>query len=163
MTDDTVAERPGGTPTRRRVLAGAAAVGAVGTLGAVAGCASDSDSGDSDTGAPTSGQETRRTGTLTKTSEVPVGGGRVVVVENAKVVVTQPVAGEFHAFSAICTHAGCTVQGVADGQIACPCHGSRFDATTGEVVVGHDNSDPSQQSPLAVVEIAVQGDTISFA
>ena len=149
-------------PTRRRVLAGAAVVGAAGSLGALAGCADDSGS-DGGTGSPAVGQDARPTGTITKTSDVPVGGGQVVVLENAKVVVTQPVEGEFHAFSAICTHAGCTVQGVADGIIACPCHGSQFDATTGDVVVGHDNTDPSNQSPLSQVEIAVQGDTIAFA
>jgi Rieske Fe-S protein len=30
--------------------------------------------------------------------------------------------GEFKAVSAICTHKGCTVAGVANGTITCPCH-----------------------------------------
>ena len=41
-----------------------------------------------------------------------------------------------HAFSAVCTHQGCTVSTVAGGTIDCPCHGSRFDATTGQVRAG---------------------------
>jgi Rieske Fe-S protein len=140
MTNDQASVDAPTTPTRRRVLAGAAAVGVVGSLGALAACSEDGN-----------------------TSDVPVGGGQVVVLDNAKVVVTQPTEGEFLAFSAICTHAGCTVQGVSDGEIACPCHGSRYDATTGEVVVAANNGDPGSQAPLAPVDIAVQGDTVSFA
>jgi len=39
------------------------------------------------------------------------------------------------AFSAVCTHAGCTVD-FQSGVIACPCHGSEFDANTGAVLRG---------------------------
>ena len=40
------------------------------------------------------------------------------------------------AYSAICTHLGCTVfeQLGQDGLIACPCHGSRFDPRRGAAV-----------------------------
>jgi thiosulfate dehydrogenase [quinone] large subunit len=44
-------------------------------------------------------------------------------------------SGELHAFSAVCTHAGCTV-GYQQGEIVCPCHGGAFDAHTGAVVSG---------------------------
>jgi cytochrome b6-f complex iron-sulfur subunit len=40
----------------------------------------------------------------------------------------------FGAFSARCTHLGCTVQRTADG-FACPCHGARFDSD-GRVLSG---------------------------
>jgi Rieske Fe-S protein len=63
-----------------------------------------------------------------------VGGGKISA--DAKVVVTQPKAGEFKAFSAICTHRGCPVSTVADGTINCLCHGSKFDVATGKVVQG---------------------------
>jgi Rieske Fe-S protein len=55
---------------------------------------------------------------------VPVGGGAVFA--DLEVVVTQPAAGEYRGFSAVCTHTACIVARVADGLIECPCHGSRF-------------------------------------
>ena len=54
-------------------------------------------------------------------------------------IVVQPSAGSFLAFDAVCPHAGCTV-GYTGAGFFCPCHGSRFDATTGAVEVG-----PAQQ------------------
>ena len=86
------------------------------------------------------------------TSDVPVGGG--TVVEGAKVVVCQPSAGVYKAFSAICTHQGCTVGSVSDNQIHCPCHGSVFSATDGSVVNG-----PATQ-PLGALTAKVDGTTI---
>ena len=54
-------------------------------------------------------------------ADIPVGGGKVF--DALKVVVTQPTAGDYKAFSAVCTHQGCTVNGVSNGVITCPCHG----------------------------------------
>ncbi|GAA1291161.1 hypothetical protein GCM10009609_69290 [Pseudonocardia aurantiaca] len=65
---------------------------------------------------------------------VPVGGGTIVAAHG--VVVTQPSAGVFVAFSATCTHLGCTVRAVAGGTINCFCHGSRFRITDGSVAGG---------------------------
>jgi Rieske Fe-S protein len=69
-----------------------------------------------------------------KAAEIPVGGGKVF--EALKVVVTQPTAGDFKAFSAVCTHQNCTVSSVSDGVITCPCHGSQYDIATGAVRKG---------------------------
>jgi Rieske Fe-S protein len=66
--------------------------------------------------------------------ELPAGGG--VVLRDPGVVLTRSPSGEVHAFSATCTHQGCTVDRVAAGTIDCPCHGSRFDALTGAVQAG---------------------------
>jgi Rieske Fe-S protein len=68
---------------------------------------------------------------LVAVDKVPVGGG--VVLGKEQVVVTRPAADDVRAFSAVCTHQGCTVNAVADGTIDCPCHGSSFDAATGAV------------------------------
>jgi Rieske Fe-S protein len=90
-----------------------------------------------------------------KTSDVPVGGG--TVFQDQQVVVTQPKAGEFKAFSAFCTHAQCWVTTVSDGAINCPCHGSRFSITDGSVVNG-----PALQ-PLATKAVTVNGDQLTVA
>lgn len=86
---------------------------------------------------------------IARTSDVPVGSG--VIVD--EVVVTQPSAGVFKGFSAICTHAGCTVNKVADGTIDCPCHGSKYNLD-GTVANG-----PAQK-PLEAKPVTVQGDSI---
>jgi Rieske Fe-S protein len=89
---------------------------------------------------------------LASTSDVPVGGGKILASQ--KIVITQPQSGAFHAFSAVCTHAGCTVGSVSGGTINCPCHGSRFNITNGSVVNG------PAASPLPPVSIKVQGTSI---
>lgn len=89
---------------------------------------------------------------LAKTSDVPVGGGTILT--DKKIVITQPQSGTFHAFTAVCTHAGCTVGSVSSGTINCPCHGSRFNINNGSVVNG------PAASPLAPVNINVQGTSI---
>ncbi len=92
---------------------------------------------------------------LASTADIPVGGGAVFADE--EVVVTQPAPGSFKAFSAICTHTGCTVNKVASGTINCPCHGSKYAIADGSVVNG-----PAAR-PLAEREITVSGDTIQLA
>jgi Rieske Fe-S protein len=67
-------------------------------------------------------------------SEIPLGGGKIFAAD--KVVVTQPARGRYLAFSAVCTHVGCTLDRVAGGVIGCPCHGGEFKITTGAVVAG---------------------------
>jgi Rieske Fe-S protein len=65
------------------------------------------------------------TGTvLGPAADVAVGGGKVY--QDLEVVVTQPTAGRYEGFSAVCTHTACILAAVADGTINCFCHGSRF-------------------------------------
>jgi Rieske Fe-S protein len=92
---------------------------------------------------------------LALTSEVPVGGGKILT--DKKIVITQPRAGSFEAFTAVCTHQGCIVSSVSGGTINCPCHGSKFSVTNGSVVTG------PAPSPLAPVSIKVQGTSIVLA
>ncbi|MEU6844941.1 Rieske (2Fe-2S) protein [Streptomyces sp. NPDC046716] len=91
---------------------------------------------------------------LAKTSDIPVGGGRVFAAE--KVVVTQPAQGDFKAFSAICTHEGCTVNRVAGGTIDCPCHGSKYRIADASVAAG-----PAPR-PLPPRRIGVSGNSITL-
>lgn len=60
--------------------------------------------------------------------------------------------GSLKAFSAVCTHAGCTV-GYEGGTIICPCHGGEFSAETGEVIAGPP---PSGLAPKKVLEAGGQ-------
>ncbi|MBU2697250.1 MULTISPECIES: Rieske (2Fe-2S) protein [Pimelobacter] len=130
---------------RRIVFSG---LGALGVAVALAGCAGG-DSGSSGKPKVATGDE------LTTTDQVPVGGG--VVLTDQKVVVTQPTAGKFEAFTAVCTHQGLTVTTVADGRIQCAHHGSSYSISTGDVEGG------PAPSALAKVEITVDGQKILAA
>jgi len=86
---------------------------------------------------------------------VPVGGAASFVdpIQHIPAYVVQPVKGTFAAFSAVCTHAGCTVGFERAGlEFVCPCHGSIFDAKTGAVLQG------PAPSPLARLTVAEGGD-----
>ena len=132
--------------TRRTVLA----TGAAAAL--AAGCSTYGDSNDSSGSSSvkaSGGQE------LAKTSDIPVGGGKILKAQ--KIVVTQPKKDEFKAFSAICTHQGCTVSAIANGTINCPCHGSKFNIADGSVAGG-----PAPK-PLPAEQIKVEGNSIRLA
>ena len=45
-------------------------------------------------------------------------------------------ADDLKVFSNKCTHAGCRINQELDGQLICPCHGSRYEAATGKVIQG---------------------------
>jgi thiosulfate dehydrogenase [quinone] large subunit len=76
---------------------------------------------------------------LGSASKVPVGGSATFTDPGSgdPGLVIQATSGHFVAFDAICPHAGCMV-GYQRGAkiIACPCHGSEFNAETGAVEVG---------------------------
>ncbi|NUR73505.1 MAG: Rieske (2Fe-2S) protein [Hamadaea sp.] len=139
------------TSTRRAFVTGIAGAAGVAATGLAAACSGGGGDGTStSTGQPT----TSVTGptTLAKTADIPVGGGKIFA--NQEVVVTQPTAGNFKGFSAVCTHQHCTVGTVADGTITCPCHGSQYSITDGSVKQG-----PATQA-LPAKNVAVSGDSI---
>ncbi|MDG9715765.1 Rieske (2Fe-2S) protein [Streptomyces sp. DH24] len=144
------AHRPASGPARRTVVV---AVGAAGFAAALTACGSDdgSSSVSSDAGASSGGSGA----VLARTTDIPEGGGKIFKEQG--VVVTQPTAGTFKAFSAKCTHQGCAVSGVADGVIICPCHNSTFSVADGSVQKG-----PATK-PLPAEQITVEGDSISLA
>jgi cytochrome b6-f complex iron-sulfur subunit len=87
---------------------------------------------------------------LVAVSDVPVGGSVSAKTADGKpILVSQPKKGDVVAFSAICTHKGCTVN-PAGKQFKCPCHGSVYDAATGKNVGG------PAPSPLAPVTVHVE-------
>jgi Rieske Fe-S protein len=140
--------------TRRGLLTG---IGLVGAAGLAAACGSNGGSAStSQASQPASGSPAAPGGgaALAKTSDIPVGGGKIFAAE--KVVVTQPVAGEFKAFTAVCQHMGCTVGSVSGGTINCPCHGSKYKITDASVVAG-----PAPR-PLPAKQITVKGGDITL-
>ena len=89
---------------------------------------------------------------LGSTADVIVGSGtKFMVDESLTILVTQPKEGVFRAFSAKCTHAGCIVTGIRDDEIACGCHGARFNPDSGEPVAG------PAKSPLGKIQLEVRG------
>lgn len=114
------------TTDRRTFLtsAGLTAV-AVGTAAATAGC-----SATTSPGAPPAGNRAVDPGA----DSIPVGGGKIL--ENASFVRPQPTAGEFKAFTKMCTHQGCPVSAIEGAEIVCHCHGARFSIADGSVLNG---------------------------
>jgi Rieske Fe-S protein len=138
----------------RRTVLGVTVAGASGLLVACGGSSSPgSASGDTSSDSPSdSPTDSADPGGLVAKSKVPVGEG--VILTGPKIVVTQPTAGNFKAFTAVCTHMGCTVGSIADGTITCPCHGSEYSIKDGSVKKG-----PAPK-PLAEIAIKVDGDEI---
>ncbi|MCL8017112.1 Rieske (2Fe-2S) protein [Streptomyces sp. AS02] len=136
MTSESV--QPVSGPSRRTVVA---AVGAAGLAVALTACGSEDE--------PSTGSA------LAKTSDIPEGGGKVFSDE--KVVVSQPTAGEYKAFSTICTHQNCPMTDLKEDTLSCACHGSQFSVLDGSVKKG-----PATQA-LAAKEISVSGDSIALA
>jgi thiosulfate dehydrogenase (quinone) large subunit len=160
--------RASGLDTDRRRLVGALAlgVGGIAVLGAGAAAgfgrllhtskprrAASPSLGTSTTTATTT--PTATPSTTAPTAGVPsgtkIGAASVVPVKGAAsfqdpasgdpAIVVQPTAGTFLAFDAVCPHAGCTVEyDSGSAAFVCPCHGSRFDGSSGAVTVGPANS-----------------------
>jgi Rieske Fe-S protein len=152
--------------TRRGVLAG---VGLVGLASAITACGAGTSSstpaagsgattpaapaGSTPAGSAAGGASSSTAASaLAATSKIPVGSG--MIFPEQQVVVTQPTADEFKAFSAVCTHMGCIVNQISNGTIDCPCHGSQYSISTGAVVAG-----PAPR-PLPAKQIKVSGGSI---
>lgn len=135
--------------SRRHALTGAATVGL--GLPVLAACGGGGSSADSNASDPAAGAS----GPLGPTSDIPEGGGTIFA--DQKVVVTQPSAGEFKGFSAVCTHQSCLLANVDAGTVNCSCHGSKFSIEDGSVTQG------PATSPLPSVKLSVAGGEISLA
>jgi nitrite reductase/ring-hydroxylating ferredoxin subunit len=135
--------------TRASALRGGLAALAAAAAGFVAARAAGVGSSETGTAAANAyGSQPSGGRTLAAVADVPPGGGLVLADEG--VVLVRGEGEEVHAFSATCTHQGCPVSEVTGGRILCPCHGSAFDAATGEVVAG------PAPSPLPAVDVTVQ-------
>ncbi|MFF1560026.1 Rieske (2Fe-2S) protein [Streptomyces sp. NPDC058279] len=132
---------------RRTVLKGAAALAGAAGAGLTLAACSTAASGAA--GSPAVPGEPVELGAV---ADVPVGGAKLY--REQKLVVSCPAAGQYKAFTAQCTHAGCILDKIVDGQGSCPCHGSRFDVTTGKVLRG------PAADPLTPVPVKAEGGKI---
>jgi Rieske Fe-S protein len=112
---------------RTALVVGAAGAGAV-TLAACGGNAPSR---------PKSGSPTAPAGAaLAKLDDITVGEAvSAKLPDGSPVLVARPTDSSAACFSAICTHMGCTVAPKGK-QLHCPCHGSVYDAVTGQVLHG---------------------------
>lgn len=75
-------------------------------------------------------------------ADIPVGASRAATYVDPKAHLEQSIV--LHrtnsttvvAFSAICTHRGCTVEISVPTSFDCPCHGSSYNSQTGGVLIG---------------------------
>src|SRR4051794_17030824 len=122
---------------RSALLVGAASAGAL----ALAACSS----GGSDT--PGTTPSAAADSDLVALDSITVGEAvSAKLPDGSRVIVSRPTDATAACFSAICTHAGCTVK-PAGKQLHCPCHGSVYNAVTGAVISGPA---PSPLPPVAV-------------
>ncbi|WP_246263014.1 QcrA and Rieske domain-containing protein [Arthrobacter mobilis] len=143
-------------PSRRSLLGATAAAG---TAGALASCAPSGNEGQAGGGSaappapvPSGGTPVR----VGRVSDVPVGGSASGEASGQKVLIHRPDEETVLAYSAICTHKGCTVAPV-QAEFACPCHGSRFSVANGTVLDG-----PAAE-PLPRLAAAIDGEWITVA
>jgi Rieske Fe-S protein len=145
--------------SRRNVLTGLAAAGVA--IPVIAACGggdvTGSTTGDTSTSSDPGASGGSSSGGGIKTSDIPVGGGRIF--KDEKLVVTQPSSGDFKAFSAVCTHAGCIVSKIADGTIDCPCHGSKYSIEDGSV----EDGPAPKPLPEKTVTVSPAGDTLTVS
>jgi nitrite reductase/ring-hydroxylating ferredoxin subunit len=135
--------------SRRGVIASAVGVSAVAALSACSTEVSDLTS----TPAPEV-PATSAPVAVAKTSDIPIGSGKKFDVEGVQILVTQPRAGEFRGFSAICTHAGFVMTNMANSEIKCDNHGAVYSADDGSVLSG-----PAPRA-LGKVTVTVEGDDV---
>ncbi len=138
-------------PTRREVLAAAGLLAGAGVLAA---CSSPSTPQGPAGGGTTPGSQPDTAGgaALAGLADIPVGGAVSATLDGQPIILVQPEAGTVVGLSAVCTHQQCTV--VPDGdRILCPCHGSVYDLTGGNV------SGPAPR-PLDSVPVHVAGNDV---
>lgn len=93
---------------------------------------------------------------LTKLSDFPVGSvSNFALASGEPAILFRTKTGVF-AYSAICTHQGCTVAySDSSKTLVCPCHGGQFDPFAAATVV----AGPAQTA-LSTIKVAIDGDWV---
>jgi nitrite reductase/ring-hydroxylating ferredoxin subunit len=71
-----------------------------------------------------------------KATDIPVKSAKAYVLKGQYILVTQPKAGVFKAFSGICTHQGAQITSMQGSNLVCAVHGASYDTATGAVTGG---------------------------
>jgi Rieske Fe-S protein len=83
----------------------------------------------------------KKTTMTTPPSYEELSPGQGTVIEDKNIAAYKDNQGNLHAYSAACTHLGCTVTwNNLEKSFDCPCHGSRFSANSGNPINGPANS-----------------------
>lgn len=86
---------------------------------------------------------------IAQISDVPAGSAVNFQEAGNPAVLVHLKDGKFAAYSAVCTHQGCTVA-YQNGQLFCPCHGSVFDPSKGGTVLSGPAPSPLPRIPVKV-------------
>ena len=86
---------------------------------------------------------------IAQISEVPAGSAVKFTDSGNPAVLVHLQNGKFAAYSAVCTHQGCTVV-YQNGELACPCHGSVFDPSKRGAVLYGPAPSPLPRIPIKV-------------
>ena len=92
-----------------------------------------------------------------RAEDLEEGGMRAFEVQGTTIAVAN-VKGTFHAFDDTCTHRQCSLAegDLEETTVTCPCHGSEFDVTSGEVLEG-----PARE-PVETYEVRVEGSNLEI-
>ena len=92
---------------------------------------------------------------LAAVSDITNGKMKEYKVEDKRITIAN-INGSFHAFSALCTHAECSLAGgFLDGKaVTCYCHGAQFDLQTGKVLA------PPATKPLVIYKVKIEKEDI---
>jgi nitrite reductase/ring-hydroxylating ferredoxin subunit len=92
-----------------------------------------------------------------RADDLKEGDMRVFDVQDTKIAVAN-VGGTFYAFGDTCTHRECSLAegDLEETTVTCPCHGSEFDVTSGEVLA------PPAREPVGSYETRVDGENLEI-
>ena len=101
-------------------------------------CGGGSDDDDGPVGPPSGGGVSVNGGVITIALDAEralASANGFLIVQQARTIVINAGNDVYRAFTSVCTHEQCDVNGFSGGRIRCPCHGSEYD-TGGRVVQG---------------------------
>lgn len=134
MSDLQESASPAGDATVLPLMSRRAFARLAGLAAMAAACSSDS--GDpvapSGTGVTITGNV--MTVPLTQNPSLNQANG-MILVRAASALVIRISATEYRALSSVCTHEQCTVSSFVNGELRCPCHGSKY-SSSGTVIQG---------------------------